>query len=76
MLKTALKTEKSRETDHFRNFREGYGEVADAGYLTPEFVEYVCLLESVRSLAHKVANDDRTERVPQELEELRDMVGS
>lgn len=59
----------------WRRFSAGYGQVGDASFLTPEYHDYVRLLELVRSVEFKLRREARLFKVDAELEELSDLVG-
>jgi len=54
-------------------YREGYGRVGDAGFITPEYTEYLLLMDAVRRVAFKVRTEGRLEKLPREIGELREM---
>lgn len=70
-LASLMKTASSRR--HWQLFRDGYAEVADAGFLTEAYTEYLLLLDAVRRVARKVRTRSREEKLPREIGELREM---
>ena len=58
----------------WRRFRQGYAELADAGYLTPGYLDGVLMVELVRSIEFKVRREARLFKVDAELAELRELV--
>jgi hypothetical protein len=65
--------------EHWRRFREGYASVADASAITPEYTEYVVLLDTVRKVANKVRSGaaldaERRSKIPAEIDDLRRLV--
>jgi hypothetical protein len=62
--------------EHWRLFRAGYAQVADASAITPEYTEYVVLLDTVRKVANKVRSGraldaERRSKLPAEIDDLR-----
>ena len=62
--------------EHWRLFRAGYDAVADASAITPEYTEYVVLLDTVRKVANKVRGGraldaERRSKLPAEIDDLR-----
>jgi hypothetical protein len=65
--------------EHWRLFRAGYAAVADAARITPEYTEYVVLLDTVRKVANKVRSGaaldaERRSKIPAEIDDLRRLV--
>lgn len=65
--------------DHWQAFRRGYATVADASAITPEYTEYVVLLDTVRKVANKVRSgsdldSERRSKLPAEIGDLRRLV--
>jgi hypothetical protein len=61
---------------HWRLFRAGYATIADASTITPEYTEYVVLLDTVRKVANKVRSGtaldaERRSKLPAEIDDLR-----
>lgn len=70
-LATLLKTATRRILlDHYR---EGYGEVADAAFLTDAYTEHLLLLDTVRRAALRLRTGRRSDRLPAELGHLREI---
>lgn len=67
-LATLLKTANLSET--LESFREGYDSEADASWIEPAYVEYLLLLDAVRRVAHKIRNEVRLAKLPEEVAEL------
>ncbi len=63
-LATLLKT--ATFSKQLRRFQVGYDEVADASWITPSYLEYLLLLDTVRRVAHKLRHGDRLEKVDAE----------
>lgn len=63
-LATLLKT--ATFSKQLRRFQVGYGEVADASWIEPSYLEYLLLLDTVRRVAHKLRHGDRLEKVDAE----------
>jgi hypothetical protein len=62
--------------EHWHAFRRGYGRVRDASLITPEYTEYVVLLDTLRKVANKLRSGDgldaeRRSKLPAEIEDLR-----
>ncbi len=64
-----------KRTREWYQFCEGYAEVADGSYLTPEYCAYARLLELVRSVEFKLRREARLHKVEEELAELRELLG-
>jgi hypothetical protein len=65
--------------EHWRLFRAGYAARADASRITPEYTEYVVLLDTVRKVANKVRSGaaldaERRSKIPAEIDDLRRLV--
>jgi len=65
--------------EHWQAFRAGYGRVSDASAITPEYTEYVVLVDTARKVANKVRSasrldDARLSKLPAEIEDLRRVV--
>jgi hypothetical protein len=65
--------------EHWRRFRAGYAAVGDASAITPEYTEYVVLLDTVRKVANKVRSGraldaERRSKLPAEIDDLRRLV--
>jgi len=54
-------------------YRKGYAEIGDADFITPEYTEYLLLMDAVRRVAFKVRTEGRLEKLPREIGELREM---
>jgi len=54
-------------------FCQGYAELADAGYLTPGYLDGVQMVELVRSIEFKLRREARLFKVDAELAELREL---
>jgi hypothetical protein len=64
---------------HWQAFRRGYARVRDAAPITPEYTEFVVLLDTVRKVANKVRSAahldlERLSKLPAEIEDLRRVV--
>jgi hypothetical protein len=64
-----------KRTREWYAFCEGYAQVGDAGFLTPEYCAYARLLELIRSIEFKLRKDQRVHKLDDELAELRELVG-
>lgn len=76
-LASLVKTADRRE--HWEAFRAGYARVRDASAITPEYTEYVVLVDTARKVANKVRSaerldDSRLSKLPAEIEDLRRVV--
>jgi len=65
--------------EHWQAFRRGYGQVRDASPITPEYTEYVVLLDTLRKVANKLRtaeqlDEERRSKLPAEIEDLRRVV--
>jgi hypothetical protein len=57
-------------------FRAGYASMRSAAPITPEYTEYVVLIDTARKVAHKLRSGERIdaprlEKLPDEIEDLR-----
>jgi hypothetical protein len=73
-LASLVKTADRKE--HWEAFRAGYARVSDASAITPEYTEYVVLVDTARKVANKVRSanrldDARLSKLPAEIEDLR-----
>ena len=64
------------QEEHWRAFRRGYARVGDASLITPEYTEYVVLVDTLRKVANKLRRGDRLDaerrsKLPAEIEDLR-----
>lgn len=76
-LASLVKTADRRE--HWEAFRAGYARVRDASAITPEYTEYVVLVDTARKVANKVRSAERLDgsrlsKLPAEIEDLRRVV--
>jgi hypothetical protein len=76
-LASLVKTADRRE--HWEAFRAGYARVRDASAITPEYTEYVVLVDTARKVANKVRSagsldDSRLSKLPAEIDDLRRVV--
>jgi hypothetical protein len=60
--------------EEWSEFREGYAEVGDAAFLTPDYRDYVRVLELVRSIEFKLRREARLFKIDADLSELRELV--
>jgi hypothetical protein len=75
LLSDRTERPKSRgRREEWDEFLAGYGEVADAGFLTPDYRDYVRVLELVRSIEFKLRREARLFKVESEVSELRELV--
>jgi hypothetical protein len=73
-LASLVKTADRRE--HWHAFRAGYAQVRDAAPITPEYTEYVVLVDTVRKVANKLRSAPRLDperlgKLPAEIDDLR-----
>jgi hypothetical protein len=76
-LASLAKTADRRE--HWEAFRAGYARVRDASAITPEYTEYVVLVDTARKVANKLRSagrlhERRLSKLPAEIEDLRRVV--
>jgi hypothetical protein len=76
-LASLVKTADRRE--HWEAFRDGYARVADPAPITPEYTEYVVLMDTARKVANKLRSAgrlhaERLSKLPAEIEDLRRVV--
>jgi hypothetical protein len=64
-----------KRTREWYQFCEGYTQLADGRFLTPEYCAYARLLELVRSVEFKLRRGRRLHKVEDELAELRELLG-
>lgn len=65
---------KMQQEGELREFLNGYNEVANGDYLTPEYRDHLLLVETVRSIAFKLQSQTSLDAVPGELERLKRLV--
>lgn len=74
LTKPGVRRRQPKREAEWQAFRAGYAQVADAGFLTPDYLAYVRLVELVRSIHSKVRLERRPDKVADEVEELRDFL--
>jgi hypothetical protein len=62
--------------EHWEAFRAGYAGVRDASAITPEYTEYVVLVDTARKVANKLRSAGRLaarrlSKLPAEIDDLR-----
>jgi hypothetical protein len=65
--------------EHWHAFRAGYARAGDPAPITPEYTEYVVLLDTARKVANKLRSAgrlhaERLSKLPAEIEDLRRVV--
>jgi hypothetical protein len=76
-LASLAKTADRRE--HWEAFRAGYARVRDASAISPDYTEYVVLMDTARKVANKLRSgaglrEERLSKLPAEIEDLRRVV--
>lgn len=74
LAKPGVRRRQPKREAEWQAFRAGYAEVADAGFLTPDYRNYMRLVELVRSIDSKVRRERRLDKVGDEAAELRDFL--
>jgi hypothetical protein len=62
-----------KKPGQWEEFLAGYREHADAAYLTADYLQYILLVETVRSIEFKTTHQRYLDKVPGELEALRQL---
>ncbi len=74
LAKPGVRYRQPKRLAEWEAFRAGYAQVADADLLTPDYLDYVRLVELVRSIHSKVRLERRLDKVGDEARELREFL--
>jgi hypothetical protein len=74
LAKPGVRPYQPKREAEWQAFCGGYAQIANAAFLTPDYRNYVRLVELVRSIASKVRRERRLDKVGDEARELRDFL--